>query len=143
MPFLRRYLHEDKDIEIAPVTVFETGVNRWRHLEQWPPGGVESRLYLQDSGGLTFNKPDQKSIGTGFLSDPSHPVPYAPRPNWNFDWENATAIDKWKRWLVEDQRFVDGRPDVVTWVSEPLDEPITVRGAVTAICSMTNIFTGR
>ena len=34
--------------------------------------------------------------------------------------------------MVEDQRFVDGRPDVVTWVSEPLREALTVRGAVTA-----------
>jgi putative CocE/NonD family hydrolase len=41
-------------------------------------------------------------------------------------------LAKWQRWLVEDQRFVDGRPDVATWVSEPLDQPITIRGAVTA-----------
>jgi putative CocE/NonD family hydrolase len=27
---------------------------------------------------------------------------------------------------------VDGRPDVATWVSDPLDKPLTVRGAVTA-----------
>ena len=132
IPFLRRYLHDEKDIEIAPVTVFETGANRWRQFDQWPPKGAEARLYLQDGGGLTFSAPDQESAGTGFLSDPAHPVPYAPRPNWNFDWDFAPAIDKWKRWLVEDQRFVDGRPDVVTWVSEPLDKPMTVRGAVTA-----------
>ncbi len=31
-----------------------------------------------------------------------------------------------------DQRFVDGRPDVLTYVTEPLDQPITVRGGVTA-----------
>jgi putative CocE/NonD family hydrolase len=34
--------------------------------------------------------------------------------------------------MVEDQRFVDERTDVVTWVSEPLQVPLTVRGAVTA-----------
>jgi hypothetical protein len=48
------------------------------------------------------------------------------------DWDFAPAGQAWKRWLVEDQRFVDGRPDVVTWVSEPLDKPMTVRGAITA-----------
>jgi putative CocE/NonD family hydrolase len=131
-PFLRRYLHDDKGIEISPVTVFETGINRWRHFSQWPPIGVEARLYLQNGGGLTFSAPGQDSAGTDFLSDPAHPVPYAPRPNWKFDYGFAPAIAKWRRWLVEDQRFVDGRPDVATWISEPLDHPMTIRGAVTA-----------
>src|SRR3546814_21041323 len=31
-------------------------------------------------------------------------------------------------WLVHDQRFVDGRPDVLTWVSEPLTEPLRIAG---------------
>ena len=66
------------------------------------------------------------------MSDPASPVPYEPRPNWGFDYENPPSIAAWRRWLVEDQRFVDGRPDVVTWVSEPLTEPLTVRGPVTA-----------
>jgi hypothetical protein len=131
-PFLRRYLHGDKDIEIAPVTVFETGNNRWRTYNQWPPAGVEARLYLQNDGGLAFSAPDQGSNGTEFLSDPAHPVPYAPRPNWSVEADIAGASDKWRQWLVEDQRFVDGRPDVATWVSKPLDDPITIRGAVTA-----------
>jgi predicted acyl esterase len=129
-PFLRRYLHDDKDVEIWPVAVFETGNNRWRQYNQWPPAGVETRLYLQDGGGLAFSAPAEDSGGTDFLSDPAHPVPYAPRPNWQV--ESASGGAKWKRWLVEDQRFVDGRPDVATWVSEPLDHPVTIRGAVTA-----------
>lgn len=131
-PFLRRYLHDEKDIEIAPVTVFETGKNRWRHFQQWPPVGEQSRVYLQPEGGLTFTKPAKDSGGTDFVSDPTHPVPYAPRPNLGIGWDNDVASAKWKRWLVEDQRFVDGRPDVLTWVSEPLDQPMTIRGAVTA-----------
>jgi hypothetical protein len=59
-------------------------------------------------------------------------VPYAPRPNWAGDYDNPPALAKWQHWLVEDQRFADGRPDVATWVSEPLDHPMTIRGAVTA-----------
>jgi len=132
MPFLRRYLHDDKQVMISPVTVFETGVNRWRHFEQWPPKGVRTRVYLQDKQELTFNAPKKSSDGTEFISDPSHPVPFEPRPNWSADWNYAPAGEEWERWLVEDQRFVEGRPDVVTWVSEPLDKPMTVRGAVTA-----------
>jgi putative CocE/NonD family hydrolase len=131
-PFLRRYLHADDSAGISPVTVFETGTNRWRIYDRWPPTGVRTRLYLQDGGELAFDAPPDDSGGTGFLSDPAHPVPYAPRPNWAGDYDNPPAIAKWRRWLVEDQRFVDGRPDVATWVSEPLDQPLTIRGAVTA-----------
>jgi hypothetical protein len=48
------------------------------------------------------------------------------------DYDDPSLIAEWRRWLVEDQRFVDGRPDVVTWMSEPLAEPLTIRGPVTA-----------
>jgi uncharacterized protein len=41
------------------------------------------------------------------------------------------AIGAWRRWLVEDQRFVDSRPDVATWTGAPLEAPLTVRGPVT------------
>jgi len=131
-PFLRRYLHDDRDIEIAPVTVFETGTNRWRHFDQWPPAGDRVRLFLQGEGKVAFDAPVATSSVTDFISDPKNPVPYAPRPNWAGDYGNPPALAKWQRWLIEDQRFVDGRPDVATWVSEPLDHPITIRGAVTA-----------
>jgi putative CocE/NonD family hydrolase len=132
MPFLRRYLHDDFDAAIAPVTVFETGANRWRNFNQWPPAGEQVRLYLQSGGGLSFDVPVADSGSTDFISDPANPVPFAPRPNWAGDYGNPLAIAKWRGWLVQDQRFVDGRPDVLTWVSEPLDHPVTIRGAVTA-----------
>ncbi|MFP3649245.1 CocE/NonD family hydrolase C-terminal non-catalytic domain-containing protein, partial [Paraburkholderia sp. SIMBA_054] len=34
----------------------------------------------------------------------------------------------WTTWLVHDQRFVDGRPDVLTYVTEPLAEPLAIGG---------------
>ncbi len=132
IPFLRRYLHGDRDVTIAPATVFETGANRWRKFDQWPPAGNRVRLYLQNGGRLGFDAPSTDPSATDFISDPANPVPYAPRPNWAGGYDNPPALAKWQRWLVEDQRFVDGRPDVATWVSEPLDQPITIRGAVTA-----------
>ena len=38
----------------------------------------------------------------------------------------------WRRWEVADQRFVDNRPDVATWVSAPLDRDLTVTGELSA-----------
>ena len=92
----------------------------------------EIHFYLQPDGKLAFTPPEEEDAFTGYISDPAHPVPYKPRPIWNIDYSNPPAIRAWQRWLVEDQRFVDGRPDVVTWVSEPLTEALTVRGPVLA-----------
>lgn len=132
MPFLRRYLHEDAVELLAPVTVFETGTNRWRRFDQWPPIEEQINVYLQPDGGLAFTLPTIDLSTTEFVSDPAKPVPYEPRPNWGIDWNNPPVIAAWRRWLVEDQRFVDGRPDVATWVSEPLSEHLTIRGPVIA-----------
>ena len=38
----------------------------------------------------------------------------------------------WFTWLVQDQRFVDQRPDVLTWQTPPLTEDVTLAGQVTA-----------
>jgi len=132
VPFLRQYLHEDTVKQLAPVTVFETGTNRWRRFDRWPPSGKRIRVYLQPNGGLAFTPPTGGPSTTEFVSDPAKPVPYEPRPNWEIDFDNPLTIAAWQRWLVEDQRFVDGRPDVATWVGEPLSEPLTVRGPVVA-----------
>jgi putative CocE/NonD family hydrolase len=130
--FLRHFLHGDGTGAPAPVTVFETGTNTWQTFDRWPPTDEQIRIYLQPGGGLGFAPPDADVSYTEYISDPARPVPYEPRPNWGIEYSNPSSIMEWRRWLVEDQRFVDGRPDVVTWVSEPLQAPLTVRGPVTA-----------
>jgi uncharacterized protein len=59
-----------------------------------------------------------------YLSDPNNPVPYRPRP--------ITLARGWPTWLVEDQRFVHGRPDVRTYATDPLPEPVVVSGQIAA-----------
>jgi putative CocE/NonD family hydrolase len=131
-PFLAKYLQGASVAAPSPVTVFETGENRWRRFDRWPPAGVElRRLYLQPGGKLAWTAPTG-SEATAFVSDPAKPVPNTPRPMLGFDYNTPSVIAAWRRWLVEDQRFVDGRPDVLTWTSEPLAAPLTVRGPVKA-----------
>jgi hypothetical protein len=73
---------------------------------------------------LSFDSPDQTAPKYDeYVSDPSKPVPYRTRP------VVSTDNDAWRRWLVDDQRFVDGRPDVLTFVSEALTAPLRVSGA--------------
>lgn len=131
-PFLREHLHGDKGVEIAPVTVFETGTNRWRRFNAWPPPGKSVELHLQPGGGIAFRKPSARASSTEFVSDPAKPVPYEPRPNWPWYRDVPEAMEEWRTWQVQDQRFVDGRPDVATWISAPLNGAVTVRGPITA-----------
>jgi hypothetical protein len=37
--------------------------------------------------------------------------------------------DQWHTWLVHDQRFVDGRTDVLSYVSAPVTAPVHIMGA--------------
>jgi putative CocE/NonD family hydrolase len=131
-PFLDRFL-KGQDVRLpAQVTAFETGSNRWRQFDQWPAAQGKRTLYLRADGRLSFTAPTEGTSMSEYISDPAKPVPNAPRPHLGFDYNNAESLDAWRRWLVEDQRFVDGRPDVATWSSEPLEESVTIRGPVAA-----------
>lgn len=134
LPFLRAFLHGDATAEsaLAPVSAFLTGANRWQRMAAWPPAGETRRLYLQPDGGLGFSAPTAASAFSEYVSDPRKPVPNAPRPHLGFDYDTPDSINAWRRWLVEDQRFVDGRPDVLTWTSAPLTDALTLRGPVVA-----------
>jgi putative CocE/NonD family hydrolase len=64
-----------------------------------------------------------------YVSDPAHPVPYRQRPI------QATYFpggSKWSTWLVEDQRFVDDRADVLSYETAPLESDLTIAGEVVA-----------
>ena len=70
--------------------------------------------------------------GTGaafreYISDPANPVPYRQRPI-----SPTYPNGDWRRWEVADQRFVDHRPDVLTYVSAPLDKDLVVTGELSA-----------
>jgi len=136
VPFLRRTLHGEDAPAPAPVVAFETGSNRWRRFDAWPPAPAAARrLFLLPGGGVGFAAPGPASAkdgSTSFVSDPSKPVPYTPRPIWGTNYDFPEALAQWRSWLVQDQRFVDGRPDVLSFASEPLTGDLTVRGPVTA-----------
>ncbi len=126
-PFLDQYLKDGAaKADVAPVTAFETGTNKWRRLKSWPTGcdsGCTLKptpLYL--NAGLKADFAAPASGDTAFdeyISDPAKPVPYRARP-----------IDgtSWSRWLVDDQREASGRPDVAVFVSDVLDGPVKISG---------------
>ena len=131
-PFFAEHLKDAAPhADLTPATVFETGTNVWRRLPAWPlscASGCASgpkRLYLQPHLGLSFSEPSDRNAAPydEYVSDPAKPVPYIPRP---VSFEDR---DAWRHWLLTDQRSVDGRPDVLTYVSEPLTAPLHLGGA--------------
>jgi len=128
-PFFAYYLKDEPGFSLVNTATYQTGAERWRYYDQWPPKNVTMRdLYLGSGGSLTFEKPSNPMAFKAYTSDPANPVPYRPRPI------EATygPGSRWYTWLVQDQRFVDGRKDVATWTTPPLDHDLTVTGDVIA-----------
>lgn len=126
-PFFRYYLHGRGEKPTWRVTTFQSGANRWRTYAEWPPKDAKvTNLYLYADGTLSFDAP--RSAGyREYVSDPAAPVPYRQRPV-----SPTYPGGDWRTWEVADQRFVDGRPDVLVFVSAPLEHDLTVTGEVSA-----------
>ncbi len=157
--FFEHYLKDAPAPDLPEALVFETGVNRWRGFDAWPPPRRDARLYLREDGALAFEPPsgigeasvpvpeavsptrvrgsDEYAAGTpgaaskpphlahahdAYVSDPARPVPYT-----------AEISNRWsKSFFIEDQRFSTRRPDVLVYVSEPLEEDLTIGGPLRA-----------
>lgn len=120
-PFLDHHLKGGPDPKTPPVLTYATGINEWQTSSRWPAPAT-TPIYLAADGVAAFEKPE-KSGHEEYISDPAKPVPFIPRPI------NMNDPDQWKPWLVRDQRFVTDRPDVASWKSAPLDQPVHIMGA--------------
>jgi putative CocE/NonD family hydrolase len=136
-PFFDRYLKSDpaeaKSVDTPPVFIYNTGENHWDRLKNWPlaceqgcPAPMKP-LYLQSDFALAFDKPAAPgAVADSYVSDPAKPVPYIPRP------VHFADSERWRTWLVGDQRFVADRPDVLTYQTPVLSAPLRISGAPTA-----------
>ncbi len=117
------------DGQFPEAWLFDAGTDTWRTFDKWPPANaVRRRLYFHADGALSFDPPTAADGSDQFTSDPAHPVPYRPRPVEL----TYSRTSRWRRWETEDQRFVDGRPDVLTWQTPPLTADVSVAGDVVA-----------
>jgi putative CocE/NonD family hydrolase len=135
-PFFAHYLKDEGTLAEPEATVFESGSNRWRTFSSWPPReATRQALYFHPGGRLSFAPPTAAEAGgaggraDSFVSDPAHPVPYRPRPIEPTYYPKGSG---WYTWLLEDQRFAQGRPDVLTWETETLEQDVVLAGEITA-----------
>jgi hypothetical protein len=125
--FLDHYLKDDAPkLEVAPVTAFETGVNRWQSLAAWPASPATKQLYLEAGLKLGFTVPGASDAAYDeYISDPSKPVPFRARPNQPIGYDPPLT---WAEWLVDDQREASGRTDVLAYTSDVLTAPVHISG---------------
>jgi putative CocE/NonD family hydrolase len=130
-PFFRYYLHGKGEKPAWRVTTFESGSNTWHSYAVWPPAEARpTNLYLHRDGSLSFAAPtaaEAEPAYREYISDPANPVPYRARPI-----SPTYPGGDWRTWEVADQRFVDHRPDVLTFVSAPLERELVVTGPLSA-----------
>ena len=133
MPFFESNLRNDlgpqgakkalADFTPPEATVFETGANRWRQFDHWPPANTATQdWFMDDAGRLTKTKPSVEQASDSFPSDPNKPVPYTTEITTNWA----------KEYVTEDQRFASWRPDVLVYRTEVLRDPMTVAGPIVA-----------
>jgi uncharacterized protein len=125
-PFFAKYL-KDKGDAPPEARVFQTGANKWESYDAWPPKNATAKaFYLQPNGRLGSEPPkDTDAAFDEYVSDPANPVPYRPRPV-----RPTYPGPEWPVWMVQDQRFTQGRPDVLTFETEPLAEDVIVAGSM-------------
>jgi len=133
-PFFDQYLKTGaRKADTPPVFIYNTGENHWDRLKTWPMACEQGcaapmkALYLQADSGLAFMRPATTGeAADSYVSDPAKPVPYLPRP------VRFSDGDKWRTWLVTDQRMVADRTDVLTYQTDVLTAPVRISGAPTA-----------
>ncbi len=124
-PFFLYHLKGKGDLDLPEALVFETGSNRWRSYDRWPPQAAqEKNLYFFPNGKLSFSPPVQNTEDAfdSYISDPDKPVPFSAE----------IRTSQGHLWMVEDQRFAASRPDVLVYESDVLEEDITLSGPIIA-----------
>jgi putative CocE/NonD family hydrolase len=132
-PFLDHFLKDDAPpLGISQVEAFETGTNGWHALSGWPVGCEQgcridhTSIYLQPGFKLGMTLPPAAIPGfDSYVSDPSHPVPYLPRP---IHIEGTAGQESWHTWLTSDQRDAASRTDVLSYTSAMLTAPLKIAG---------------
>jgi len=129
-PWFAYYLKDKGKLNQPEALTFQSGSNQWTRSDRWPPKEAVARdLYLHSSKQLSFDKPAEGNAESeSYVSDPARPVPYRRRPIQPTYGRGSS----WYTWLVQSQKFLEGRNDVLTWQTNVLDRDLTIDGEVIA-----------
>jgi uncharacterized protein len=113
--------------EETRVRIFVMGANRWRDEDDWPLARARTTpWYLRGGGGLSLERPHEESPDE-YVYDPHDPAPTVGGP---------TSLPA-KRMRTNsgplDQRALSERSDVLTYMSDVLDETLEITGALSLV----------
>lgn len=126
IPFFNYYLKGIGESPTSDAYIFNTGENKFYQFNQWPPENVTSSdLFLSSDSKASFSSDFGSNKFSEYLSDPWNPVPYTSKFLDSKNFYNRT-------FMIEDQRYVSTRPDVLTFETEPLETDFTIAGPIEA-----------
>lgn len=119
--WLRTHLARDPSGQppASRVRVHVGGADEWRDLPDWPPPATARELYLHD-GRLDDAAPTTDTTVGAYRYDAARPTPSVGGPLLS-----RTAGPR-------DNTALEARPDVLTFTTEPLVQPVEVMGPVAA-----------
>ena len=123
IPWFDHYLRGTPEAKPLPqAMIYNPSEQRWNSFSNWKVAGKQALtpLYLQAEHGLGFQMP--AAGGDSYVSDPANPVPYLSRPI-------PQKNDRWRTWLLQDQRFVENRGDVLSYTTPVLSSAVSLQGA--------------
>jgi len=121
----------DTGVEKAPAVQYYTmgaigepgaAGNLWRTADAWPVPARATSFYLHADGTLARSRPDAAAVDAAveYTFDPLNPVP-----------THGGCLLLLPPGIF-DQRALEARPDVVTFTSAPLEQPLEVTGRLRA-----------
>lgn len=120
LPFFKHNLKGTDEEALASATIFETGANRWREFDTWPPKkGKNVTLYMGSNEQL-LTTTDKQGGASEYISDPNKPVPHSAHTSRGWD----------RPYMAEDQRFTARRTDVLVFNSEVATHDQTIAGTI-------------
>lgn len=131
-PFFRATLKRAAARPLRPgAHVYDTGRGGWTHLAAWPARGRRQQWWLHADGVLDTTAvrggvaANRQATSLAFTSNPLRPVPSRC---------TGPTIEEGgvRNYLSDDQRCLQGRDDVVSFVGAPLAANVTVAGPLQA-----------
>lgn len=120
-PFFRYFLEGEGEKPTKRVNIFYSGENKWKTFDEWPVKDMTpTPYYIHGDGSVSTTVPTAKRSFTEYVSDMANPVPYTANP----------STFRTKEFMVDDQRFATARPDVITFMTEPLKDTLTLAGPI-------------
>jgi hypothetical protein len=102
-----------------PVKLFIMGANVWRDENEWPLARTQYTPYYLHQHGRLSTEPPSDEKPDHYTYDPANPTP---------TWGGALLMNPLFGLGPKDQRQLDGRTDLLRYISEPLATDLEVTG---------------